>query len=205
MPLAVKIPLTSQQREIIVGTILGDGSLEFGGYQGTRLQIKQKDSYKEYVFWLYEKLKNLCNSQPKQRKDNAEWYFGTRFLIELTEFYRTFYPKGKKIVPNEISRLINSPLALAVWYMDDGGLDWRPKSHYAFRLNTDSFNLEGVSRLKRMLKRNFGIESSIQNPTCRGKKYFKLYIGTQGRDKFLALIKPHLLKFKCFSHKLPPL
>ena len=51
--------MTETQRDIILGTLLGDGSLEFNGYKGTRLQIKQQDSSKQYVLWLYENLADL--------------------------------------------------------------------------------------------------------------------------------------------------
>lgn len=191
------------QRDIIIGNILGDGSLEFNGCVGTRLQIKQSSKYKDYVFWLYEKFKNLCNSEPKQRKDNNQWYFSTRALKELTLLHRLFYKGRTKIIPKNISGLLTSPLTLAIWYMDDGSLDFRPKDHYAFVLSTDSFNLEEVCRLSRIIKRNFGIKTNVYNSLCRNKRYPKIYIGVKGRDKFLSLIKPHILH--CFSHKLPPL
>lgn len=196
------IPLTKLQREIIIGNILGDGCIEFNGFHGSRLQIKQAERYKEYVFWLYRKLENLCKSAPKQRIDTAQWYFSTRSLNELTELCRIFYPKGEKKIPKDISDFLVSPLTLAVWYMDDGRLDYRPKDHYAFILNTDSFSLREVHRLKKSLGDNFEIESSVQTPLCREKRYPKLYIGVSGRNKFLRLIKPHILN--CFSHKLPP-
>jgi hypothetical protein len=200
---SVSIPLTKKQKEIIIGTILGDGYLEFGGFHGTRLQIKQKESHKEYVIWLYNQLKNICRLAPKQRKDNGEWYFGTRFLIELTDLWKIFYRGKRKIIPKNVSELVKSPLTLAIWYMDDGSLDWRPKNHYAFLINIDSFQLEEACLLKEMLRKNFGIECNVYNSLCRERRYPKLYIGTNGRDKFLSLIKPYILK--CFAYKLPPL
>lgn len=203
MRLPVSIPLTPLQREIIIGNILGDGHLEFGGFHGTRLQIKQKKENKEYVFWLYEQFKNLCCSLPKQRKDTNQWYFGTRFIKELTVFHQLFYSERKKIIPGNISEFLKSPLTLAIWYMDDGKLDWRPKDHFAFVINTDSFQLREVQLLRKVLKINFGIESKVYNSLCRGKRYPKLYIGSKGRGKFLSAIQPYILK--CFSYKLPPL
>ena len=200
---SVNIPLSQKQREIIIGNILGDGSLEFSGFHGTRLQIKQKEDYKEYVFWLYDQLKNLCRSAPKQRKDNHQWYFSTRFLTELTELHQIFYPNGRKIIPKNIADFIYSPLTLAVWYMDDGSLDWRPKDHYAFIISTDSFRLNEVQLLKEILKKNFEVEVNVFESLCRGKRYPKVYIGRNGRNNFFSLIKPYI--FECFSHKLPPL
>jgi hypothetical protein len=203
MRLPVRIPIRKKQRDIIIGNILGDGCLEFGGFHGTRLQIKQKEDRKEYVFWLYKELIDLCKTSPKQRKDNQQWYFSTRSTVELTEIYRFFYPNGKKIIPRNIFNLVKAPLTLAIWYMDDGGLDWRHKDHYAFTISTDSFQLRKIHLLINLLKENFGVEATVYNSLCRGKRYPKIYIGAKGRDKFLSLIKPHVLE--CFSYKLPPL
>lgn len=76
--------ISKHQQEIIIGTVLGDGYLEFNGFHGTRLQIKQQEKYKDYVFWFFSQLKNLCISAPKQRKDNNQWYFSTKSLEKLT-------------------------------------------------------------------------------------------------------------------------
>lgn len=196
-------PISNVQKDIIVGSILGDGCLEFDGFHGTRLQIKQSEKYKNYVFWLYDRLKNICNSPPKQRPDNRQWYFSTKHLKDLTNLQRLFYVSKKKCVPCDIAELLTSSLSLAIWYMDDGTLDWRPKNHYAFTFNTDCFSLDDTTLLVKVLKMNFGIEASTYTALCRGKKYAKIYIGAKGRDKFLSLINPHILD--CFIYKLPPL
>ena len=35
-----------------------------------------------------------------------------------------------KIIPHDIQKILNNPISLAVWYMDDGSLDYRPKYHH---------------------------------------------------------------------------
>ena len=122
--------ITDNQKTIIIGNILGDGYLHRLHSGSTRLQLKQAERYKEYVMWSYENLKNLCLSGPKQRKDNFQWYVNTRYLQEIGDLHSLFYCNGKKYIPNNIVQLLKSPLSLAVWYMDDGSLDYRPKSHY---------------------------------------------------------------------------
>lgn len=195
--------LTQRQKEIVIGTILGDGYLEFDGFKASRLQIKQCEFKKEYVFWLYKELKNLVRTPPQQRKDNQQWYFSTRSLEELDSIRILFYKEKRKVVPLNIEELLVSPLCLAIWFMDDGTLDYRVKSHYSFTLSTDSFIIDEVRQLQRVMKEKFGIQTSIQTPSSRGKKYVKLYIGKDGREKFLAVIKPYILS--CFDYKLPPI
>lgn len=188
--------ISERQHQIIVGTLLGDA-----WFCRKVLCIKQNIRYKEYVHWLYNELKHFCRSQPKQRKDNNQWYFQTRSLAELQK-YRNWFYRENKIVPFNIDKLLISPLSLAVWYMDDGSLDYRPKDHYNFAFSTNSFSIKENRLLVNVLKGNFGIEASIQTPLCRGKRYPELYIGVAGRERFLSLVRPYILN--CFSRKLPP-
>ena len=194
--------LTQLQRDIIVGLLLGDGSLEFDGFKASRLQIKQALAKKEYVLWLYEQLAPLVRTPPKQRPDTLQWYFSTRSLRELEDIRHLFYIEGIKIVPSNIEQILTSPITLAVWFMDDGSLDYREKYHYSFTLSTDSFTVSDVSRLQYILKDRFGIDSTIQTPSCRGKRYTKLYIGKSGRETFLKTVSPYIVS--CFAYKIPP-
>lgn len=195
--------ITQRQFDIIVGSVLGDGYLEITKEGATRLQLKQSVEKKEYIFWLYQELGNLCKSPPKQRTDNSQWYFNTRYLRELTPLRECFYPKGIKIIPEYIDILLQNPVSLAVWFMDDGTLDWRIKDHYAFRLTTNCFTIDENNMLKNVLKRNFGIEVTVQTTLIRGVRYPRIHIGASGRNNFFQLVQPYILS--CFKHKLPPI
>lgn len=193
--------VSEQQKSIIIGTLLGDGYIYKDKYGGCYLEVKHSDIQRDYVFWLYEKLKNICPGKPKQRKDNNQWKFNTTTIKDLIELRNTFYPNGKKIIPGNISEILVNSLSLAIWYMDDGSLDFRPKSHFAFSLKTNAFTLEECKTLSRVLENNFGIVTSVQYPICRGKRYPQIYIGKQGRDKFIRLINRYIIP--CFQYKLP--
>lgn len=199
----MEIVLNEEQKDIIIGTILGDGYIEFNGFHGSRLQIKQSNEHRDYVFWLYDKLENLCKSTPKQRSDTKQWYFSTRHLNILTEFKGIFYKNGKKIIPKKMKDFLVSPMSLAVWYMDDGRLDFREKYHCSIILNTDSFIVKDVEVLTDILKDKFGIASAIHNSLCRGRRYPKIYIGKESRDRFFSFIRPFIVD--CFQYKLPPI
>lgn len=194
--------LSKQQRDILTGLILGDGHLEFNGCRGTRLQVKQAQERKEYVFWLYENFRQLTKTPPQQRKDTQQWYFGTRFYEDFEEIRQNFYQDRTKAIPDNIEKFFCSPVTLAVWYMDDGRLDYRAGSHHAYHISADSFSEGGVRRLQKLLSDRFGIRSKTYMSLCRGKQYPKLYIGKDGRTAFEKTISPHILS--CFRYKLPP-
>ena len=194
--------LTEKQENILVGNILGDGGVYvtktgiFPYYY-----IKQCERNKDYIFWLYSHFSELCPSPPKQRKDNGQWYFYSSGLECFTPFRIAFYNDRKKVVPGNIGKLLTSPLSLAVWFMDDGTLDYRKKDHCAFTLMINNFTLEEAALLSKVLQENFGVVGTIQNPLCRGKRHPRLYIGASGRERFITLIEPYIRQ--CFAYKLP--
>lgn len=193
--------MTELQKNIIIGTVLGDSYIHCSEAGTTSLSIKQADRYKEYVFWLYESLEDLFHTQPKQRTDNQQWYVRSFYSQELNELHKLFYKNGVKRVPDSIDQLLTSPVSLAVWFMDDGTLDYREKDHCAFHLCTNCFTKQEVQKLANVLKKNFQIEASIHYTLCRDKRHARVYIGATGRDRFTKLITPYILD--CFKYKLP--
>lgn len=151
---------------------------------------------------MYDELKSLCRSQPHQGW-NEQISFQTTMHKEIGKVKGFFYPKGRKCVPAEITYVLKDPLSLAVWYMDDGTLDYRVKDHYAFRIATYSFSKKENELLVSVLNKNFNVVATVQQSKMRGKVYYRLYIGEKGRDKFLELIMPYIQT--CFAHKLPPI
>lgn len=206
----MKVTLTEKQRKIIIGALLGDGFLLKEGKK-VKFGFKQRKEYKEYVEWVFKELQNICTeSGVMYRSDYNQYYFRTSvrkhdFVNLYQKFYR-FSPernKHTKVVPEEIKDLLKNPISVAVWYMDDGSLDFRPKSHYAYFLATHNFSLEEARKLTEVLKDNFKVDSTVYNNLIRGKRYPRIYIGVQGRERFREIVGSYVSRFKCFSHKLP--
>ena len=194
--------MTKAQKDIVIGTILGDSYIAVSISGKTHIEIKQADRYKEYVFWLYDNLKYLFPvSTPKQRKDNNQWYVNSSFSSELNELHKLFYIEGKKTIPSNIGEMLTSPLSLAVWFMDDGTLDYRLKDHCAFHLCTNCFTRDETQRLIDVLYSNFGVKASMHYTLCRGKRHTRIYIGALGRERFIDLISLYVVD--CFKYKLP--
>jgi len=68
-----------------------------------------------------------------------------------------FYNNGRKVLPGNIYEYL-TPLALAVWIMDDGGF-----ANYGIRLATNSFKLKEVELLQEVKKSKYNLETTIQN------------------------------------------
>lgn len=178
------LALSERQRHILLGCLLGDGCLvPTADQKNYRLQIEQMRTHRWYVRWLYTEFKKWVISPPKYRNDARSWKFRTISHPELTAFARLFYSKRKKVLPADIGNMLNAPLALAVWAMDDGCL--MPNSR-GFILNTQSFTRKENEELQQCLARNFGITDTTLH---KDKNKLRLYIKKNSISMLRDIIK----------------
>lgn len=182
--------LTEEQKQIIVGCLLGDGAMRIK--TNALLEINHCLEQKGLVDWIHSNLKEFVGIPPHARKGNGRrvaYRFTTRSLPPFTKLYKQFFLNGKKIIPTDI---ILSPLVLAVWFMDDGN-----RSRTSVYLNTQQFSLEEQKFLCRMLYEQWDIESTLN----KDKHYWRIRIRVSSVKKFVDLIAPYLLPE--FYYKLP--
>jgi len=182
--------LNAAQCSLIIGTLLGDGAMRCK--RNPLLEINHGHAQQGYVDWKYEILSEIVATGPKIRPSGGQGRLAYRFTTlsvpQLMPFYRLFYPAGTKIVP----WLRLTPLALAVWFMDDGS-----KSYRAVYLNTQQFDIEGQQRLVAMLEMQFAVRATLN----RDKQYHRLRISVSSVAKLKRLISPYLLSE--MTYKLP--
>jgi len=188
-----KAKLNKKQREIIVGKTLGDGCLE-SIYNGrtVKLRIEHSLNQKDYVDWTYQQLQNLVATSPKIKiqnikgKDYKKYWFNTLSFGFLRFYYQQFYVDKKKIVPKLIHKWL-TPLALAVWFMDDGSI--KSKECKGKYFNTQGFDNLSIKILQDALKRNFQI-STILRKRREGKQ---IYIPAKEYDKLKTIIGKYVI------------
>ena len=158
--------LTKEQKEILIGIILGDGYLQKTGKKNARLRLEHSEKQKEYLFWKYQKLKNLMQSEPKRltrfnpifKKKYFYYRCQSHSSPVFGKFHRWFYENQKKKIPDNIGRLLRSPLTLAVWYMDDGYYYTRDKVAYLY---LPPYSLEDLQKLLESLEGDFQLKPKI--------------------------------------------
>ena len=184
--------LTSTQHAVLIGSLLGDGTLRRQrGKLNALLEVNHAYSSKKYVDYKYDVFKEYVLTPPKRRRGNGQrvaYRFTTRSLPVFTRYFDRFYVAGRKRVPMGLKL---SPLALAVWYMDDGS-----KSRSSCYLNTQQFSREDQETLQAFLRDQFSIETGLN----RDKQYTRIRVTTEGTVKFFELIRPHVID--CFRYKL---
>jgi recombination protein RecA len=136
---------------------------------------------KEYVDWKYRELASLTNSSPKLVENHC--YFRTVSHPYFCWMRKIFYDEERKIVPESIENMI-TPLALAVWFMDDG-----TKEGHQVRLNTQSFSERENKKLSKILEAKLGIISTIN----RDKNYFRLRISDKSMKLFREMVNPFII------------
>ena len=196
------------QREVIIGSLLGDARLECRS-KGirvspitARLRIQQSEKQKDYVFWKYEILKPLVLSGPrkimvwhdrKRRKYHYSWYFHTRSYKKLGLLYQYFYQNGVKIFPEDIFEII-TPRALAVWFMDDGS-----NTKESLTLNTHCFSKAEQLQIIRSLKEKYDISSTLIKDRTR----WKIRIGKSAYQEFIEIVRPFIIPSMRYKIVIP--
>ncbi len=182
-----RISLNSKQVKVLIGALLGDGSLIPNSWKKNyRLSVQQCNEQKSYVLWKHEIFKEFVIKSPQYQEKTNSWRFRTISHKDFNVFRKLFYPDGYKRIPINIDEILNDPLSLAVWYMDDGSLNSRKDS---FILNTQSFSIEDNLKLQNCLRSNFGLNLTIN----RDKKYFRLYVSKKSAQHFQDLIKDYVI------------
>jgi hypothetical protein len=163
------IILSPYQKEILIGTMLGNASLERQKptYHARLRFGKSYPSHDRYINLLYSIFSDFTGPKeslsiqtriPDKRTGivYSTIAFKTRRFSCLTPYHNLFYLNGVKVIPNNIKDLL-TPVALAFWIMDDGILS--PSNQTI--LHTASYTLGEVELLQLTLLKNFGLRTRL--------------------------------------------
>ena len=119
--------LSSQQMQVVLGSLMGDGNLSPNRRDrtGVRFRLGHGPKQVDYLDWKVSLLANIGCS----RRTSATGAVFADFtpLPELDELRQAVYfGDGKKHLSEEYLKAL-TPLALAIWYMDDGCFTLRSK------------------------------------------------------------------------------
>ncbi len=184
--------LNNIQKELLVGSLLGDGHLRpHGG--SFMFEFSQSAKRKAYVEWKHKLFGDFATLEAYHKNGAREYHkLVTKTHPEMEELHGIFYEGRRKRVPNDIGKVL-TPFVVAVWFMDNGS-----KSKGAVYFNTQVFDVEDQFKLVKALKK-FHIVSNLN----RDGNNWRLRVLKKSNKKFFELVKPHMLEE--FFHKLPAL
>lgn len=196
---------TDRQKEIINGSLLGDGTIANGG----RIVKPQRKICKEYIDWHFDELKpfsskvtelykkekliHLPNLELTQ-KSVPKFLWGYAISTYTHSYFKNlqkiWYPKGIKVIPEGLDL---TPLTLAIWFCDDGSNSYDKRT---ITLYTNGFTFKDVEMLKYKLYEKFSLNAKIY------KQYGQpvLYLRSNDYINFLDIINPHMV-WDCFAYK----
>lgn len=164
--------LTPFQKGVLVGTLLGDGSLQ-PRKKFTRSHIKhslKQLSLVDFKRSVFTEITNMKVRQFQQEVKGKKYYFAEFVTLThkvFSDFYDCFYPNGYKEVPKNIGQLLVDPVSLAVLIMDDGSAE-----NAGLSISTHSFSEDGVTLLSQVIQNNFGISSNLRMNKGKHILYF---------------------------------
>lgn len=174
--------LTQVQRQIIIGSLLGDACLTKHRVH-FRLDEIHSTKQKDYLVKKYEML-NLPHKKSFFEYFDERWgckieshrvRTKTHFLLD--EFQDFYDEKRKKHVLQKYLDELGI-LGLSIWFMDDGCL-----SDYRYDLHTEGFDYEEVLMVSRWFEETWGLKNRIY--PRREKTQFIITFGTEPARKWI--------------------
>ena len=197
--------LTQTQRQVMLGGLLGDLCIirrkpTHNAYIAITHSMKQI----EYVEWKYNILKNIAVSPPVpyvvrvMGKEYNTVELHTRRLPCITEIYNLM---GAREITHRWLDEITEPIAIAVWYMDDGCC-YKIKNGYAMEFSTGHRNQNELDLLTSWMHDVFGLDGvkSYIPPTRPTATVLKIHRKQDAR-KFEEIIRPYIIP--SMQYKLP--
>ena len=186
---ARKKSFSALQRELIVGSLLGDAYL-METTSGFCFRVNHGIQQREYVDWKFKLLAEFVRTPP--RESGTCYYFRTVTHPEFSHYRDHFYSSNRKVVPLALLHQQFSELSLAVWLMDDGAVDRKQ-----VRLNSQSFSFAENEMLLSFLRAKFGIETRLN----RDKDRYRLRVVDASIKRLKDLVGPYLIP--SMLYKLP--
>jgi len=195
------MPLSYQDKEIILGSILGDGSLKIHKpYKNARFSFRHSIIQKEYFHWKVDQLRNISSDKCVWKQEDGKDGFGGKklryqslALESLTEIYNLTHKKSQNGEVRIRRKWLNmlTPLSLAIWWLDDGSLIGDTRQGV---FCTDGFLKDDLVILRRYLEKVWGVTTKLGKVNKKSdKEQYRLWIRSTGNlQRFLRIILPHI-------------
>jgi recombination protein RecA len=190
--------LSDQQWQLVLGGLIGDAHLapNLGDRHGVRFRMGRDEKQVEYLAWKASLFGNIGQSRTVDAEGAV--FVALSPLCELGELRDVVYwGDGKKHLTDEYLKSL-SPLALAIWFMDDGSFTERSKGLQqptAGGSGRVEFCVEAMSEASRLrlaayLRDVHGVDGRL---SIRGAaKKAVLTMTTAGSSRFLELVAPYV-------------
>jgi hypothetical protein len=194
-------PLSQEAKDVIIGSLLGDGCIDKCGV------FREKHSAEQvgYLEWKAEVLRETWNDRPLTAYLSIDKRSGTKiytfqFIAGTHSFTldarSEFYKNGIKCIPENIKDYINE-LTLAIWFMDDGSTDWHYRKGVKLynslptcKICSESFTQMENETLSKIIYEKFGLVSRV-GQKLRSPQQTRIYFDSESSLKLVNLLKKY--------------
>lgn len=191
-------PLSEEARQIILGTLLGDGYFQKSrGHAYPRITIKHSAKQRAYLEWKTSFLMSELGGRITEVKDSTSK--GRNKVVYVSsaspKLLEIFNLVSKGVRRKWLNQL--HPLGLCVWWLDEGSL---VRNRTQAVLCTDDFSLREVKVARRYFQKVWGLHFKIA-PTRKGTQRYRLWLrSTTETKKLLKIIAPFVPE--CMKQKI---
>lgn len=205
----MKTKFNKQSRNLLIGLLLGDGTISSNNVFKLAHSFKQLD----YLKWKIQLLNNngVRNNGLKYYIKTSGYakgnivYYTQLSTVPFIKVLRRIVYKHKKIIGNR--KLLNrlSAQEIAIWFMDDGCINYRKRkdgSIMGFYLHISTCEPRDemqiiVDYFKEAWNINFYLIHEGKNPDS-----YSLCCGTKEGIKFINIVKPFVIQVPSMIHKI---
>jgi recombination protein RecA len=186
--------LSEFQWEVLLGGLMGDDALSpTRSGHGARYRFGHGLRQVAYAEWKASLFTNV--GWRRSTNDRGAVFYDVRPLPELADLREAVYIGGKKVLSHDYLKRL-SPLALAIWYMDDAGFTIRSEDLQErtrggsgrAEICVEAFDPASRERLQGYLRDTWGVSANL---VSSGGKAF-LQFPTAETDKLQELIAPYV-------------
>ena len=204
----MKSKITKESRNLLIGMLLGDGTIS----NNNVFKIAHSESQKDYLEWKVKQLKEagIRNNGIKSYiktvgyATGATVYYTQLNIIHFIKVLRRIIYKNKKVLGNR--KLLNrlDAKGIAIWYMDDGHINirkdkGRPCGFY-IKISTCEPKQE-VQTIIDFFKEQWNINFYMFHEGKKENSY-SLCCGTKEGLKFIDIVKPYVSQVPSMIHKI---
>jgi recombination protein RecA len=190
--------LSDQQWQVVLGGLMGDGHLAPNrrSRHGVRFRMGHGAKQVAYLDWKASLLGNI--PQTRTVRPNGAVHVDVTPLPELHEVREVMYwGDGKKHLTEDVLKAL-TPLALAVWYMDDGSFALRSKGLQErtrggtgrIEICVEAMSEGSRARLVNYLRDVHGVQSRVSLRGTAQKAV--LQMTTAGTTRFQEVVAPYV-------------
>ncbi len=193
--------LSTQQRQLVLGSLMGDGSVsrkpvgKAGVTMKSRFRFGHGPAQDAYALWKASLLGGVPTTISPHSKGGQ--MVETTPLVELDSLRDAVYVGGKKVFSWDYLKEL-TPFALAIWYLDEGTFADRRRDGSAGRSDMCVEAMESTTRhrLLALLRDTWGLRVTLQERAGRDYVVFD----RDGTEALHALIAPYVPA--CMDYKL---